>query len=195
VPALRLLEVDSAGGTLKPVRRRAVLELIQQWVDELLEGLQRASVRNGGIAWQPPSVLCVPAEDQGDAIVAKLLVAVLINRGIAARVTGLERLEEELDTGAAHGLEVVVVSALPPEAIPPARAVIKRVRARAESLPVLVGLWGQDRDLDRALQRLESAGASRLETRVGGCVEEIERLRRTPDASRALAPPKVVHGS
>jgi len=195
VPALRLLEADSAGGSLKPVRRRAVLDQIQQWVDELLEGLQRSSARNGGIAWQPPAVLCFPAEDQGDAIVAKLLTSVLINRGIAARVGTLEHLEEEVDTANAHGLEAVVVSALPPEAIPPARAVVKRIRARVENLPVIVGLWGQDRDLDRAAQRLESAGVSRLETRVGGCVEEIERLRQTPEPTRTLAPSKVVHGS
>jgi predicted PurR-regulated permease PerM len=195
VPALRLLEADSARGALKPAKRRMVLDQIQQWGDELLEELQRTSARNGGLSWQPPSVICVPAEDQGDAIVAELLASVLINRGIAARVSTLERLEEEIDAAAAHGLEAVVVSALPPEVIAPARAVVKRIRARTESLPVIVGLWGQDRDLDRAVQRLESAGVSRLETRVGGCVEEIERLRHTPGPRRTLAPPRVVHGS
>jgi predicted PurR-regulated permease PerM len=193
VPALRLLEADSARGALKPVARRAVLDRIQQWVDELIEGLQRSSARNGGISWQPATVLCVPAEDQGDAIVAKLLASVLIDQGIAARVPALERLEEELSVAA--GLEAVVVSALPPEAIPPARAVAKRIRARVSHLPVIVGLWGQDRDLDRAAQRLESAGVSRLETRVGSCVEELERLRRTPRQSRTPLPSGVVHGS
>ncbi|HUA23801.1 MAG TPA: AI-2E family transporter, partial [Steroidobacteraceae bacterium] len=38
VPALRLLEADFARGSLKPARRRAILDQIQQWVDELLEG-------------------------------------------------------------------------------------------------------------------------------------------------------------
>ncbi|HVC30277.1 MAG TPA: AI-2E family transporter, partial [Steroidobacteraceae bacterium] len=42
VPALRLLEADFARGTLKPGRRRAVLDQVQDWVDELLEGLQRS---------------------------------------------------------------------------------------------------------------------------------------------------------
>ena len=194
VPALRLLEADFARGALKPARRRAVLDQIQQWVDELLEGLQRSSAR-GAMSWQPPSVLCVPAEDQGDEIVAKLLVSVLIHRGIAARVIALERVEEEVATGMTAGLEAVVVSALPPEAVSPARTLVKRIRGRAAGLPIIVGLWGLDHDLDRARQRLENLGVSLLETRVGVCVDEIERLRHTPGPSRTEVPPKVVHGS
>ena len=194
VPALRLLEADFARGALKPVRRRAVLDLIQQWVDELFEGLLHSDAR-GALSWQPPAVLCVPAEDQADAIVATLLASVLINRGISARVAPLERLEEELETNLPSGLQAVVVSALPPEAVPPARAAVKRIRARVEGLPLIVGLWGLERDLDRAAQRLESVGVSVLETRVAACVEEIERLRHTPGPTRTQEPPKVVHGS
>ena len=194
VPALRLLEADFARGALKPARRRAVLDQIQQWVDELLEELQRSSGR-GPLFWQSPAVLCVPAEDQGDAIVAKLLAAVLINRGISARLAVLDRVEEEVAAGASDGLEAVVVSALPPEAIPPARAVVKRIRARVEGLPVIVGLWGQEQDLDRAAQRLGSAGVSRLETRVGACVEEVERLRQARGPTRPVPASEVVHGS
>jgi predicted PurR-regulated permease PerM len=193
VPALRLLEADFARGALKPVSRRAVLDQIQEWADELLEGLQRTSAR-GAMSWQPATVLCIPAEDQADAIVAKLLASVLIHVGIVARVAELDRVEEEIGESAGK-LEVVVVSALPPEAIPPARAVVKRVRGAAEGLPVIVGLWGQERDMDRAAQRLEPVGVSMLETRVAGCVDVIERLRHTPGPARALAPPKVVHGS
>jgi len=193
VPALHLLEADFARGALKAARRRAVLDQIQQWADELLEGMQRTDGR-GALSWQSPSILCVPAEDQGDAIIAKILTAILINRGIAARVASLDRLEEEVATGT-ETLEAVVVSALPPEAVPPARAVVKRIRARAEGLPIIVGLWGLDHDFDRAVQRLGSVGVSLPETRVGGCVERIERLRHTPGPGRAEAPPTLVHGS
>ncbi len=56
--------------------------------------------------------------------------------------------------------------------------------ARAANLVVIVGLWRLGRDLDRAGHRLESAGVIRLERRVGGGVEEIERLRHAPGPSR-----------
>jgi predicted PurR-regulated permease PerM len=194
VPAMRLLEADFARGALKPARRRAVLDQIQGWVDELLEALQRADGR-GALSWQSPSVLCVPAEGQGDAIVAKLLAAVLLNRGTSARVAALDRLEEEIAACASAGLHAVVVSALPPDAIPPARAAVKRIRAREEGLPVIVGLWGLDHDLERAAQRLTSAGMSRLETRVGGCVEEIERLGHPSGPAETVPPSQVVHGA
>jgi predicted PurR-regulated permease PerM len=194
VPALRQLEADFARGALKPARRRAVLDQIGQWVDELLDELLRSNPR-GALLWQSPSVLCVPAEDEGDVIVAKLLAAVLINRGVSARAVALGRVEEEIATSAGAALQALVVSALPPDAVAPARALVKRVRARAESLPIIIGLWGMDRDLDRATQRLASVGVSLLETRVTACVEEIERLRHTPGPSQTEAPPKVVHGS
>jgi predicted PurR-regulated permease PerM len=193
VPALRLLEADFARGALKPARRRAVLYQIQQWVDELLEGMQRTDGR-GAMSWQSPSILCVAAESQADAIIAKLLAAVLINRGISARAAALDRVEEEV-TASAESIEAVVVSALPPEAVPPARAMVKRIRTRAESLQIIVGIWGLDRDFERTLQRLGSVGVSLVETRVADCVDRIERLRHSPGPSRTEAPPKVVHGS
>jgi predicted PurR-regulated permease PerM len=183
VPAMQLLEADFARGALKPARRRAVLDQIQDWVDELLESLQRSDGR-GALSWQSPSVLCVPAEDQGDAIVAKLLATVLINRGIGARVAAPDRVEEEVAACMSAGLGAVVVSALPPEAIPPARAVVKRIRVLDDRLPVIVGLWGLDHDLERAAQRLASAGMSRLETRVGG----MRRGDRAPAAYPGACP-------
>jgi predicted PurR-regulated permease PerM len=192
VPALRLLEADFARGTIKPARRRAILDQIQQWVDELLEGVQRTDGR--AMSWQSPSILCVPAEDQADAIIAKLLAAVLITRGISVYVASIERLEEEIARSAA-GLQAVVISALPPEAVPPARAAVKRVRAAAPDLPAIVGLWGLDQDLDRAGQRLGSVGVSLFETRVAHCVERIEGLRQTPAPTEAEAPPRLVHES
>ncbi|HUA23332.1 MAG TPA: hypothetical protein VMA54_04385, partial [Steroidobacteraceae bacterium] len=192
VPALRLLEADFARGSLKPARRRAILDQIQQWVDELLEGLQRTDGR--GLSWQSPSILCLPAEDQADAIIAKLLTAVLINRGSSARVVSLEQLDEEI-ASSGEELRAVVISALPPEAVPPARAAVKRIRARVPDLPVIVGLWGLDHDLDRAGQRLGSVGVSLFETRVGNCVERIEKLRQAPEPGGAQAPPELVHGS
>jgi predicted PurR-regulated permease PerM len=193
IPALRLLAADVARGALKPARRRAVLDHFQQWVDEMLDELHRSNSR--GISWQSPSVLCIPADDEGDVIVAKLLAVVLIKQGIGARVLALERVEEEIASGASTGLEAVVISALPPDAIAPARAAVKRIRARAEDLPIMVGLWGLDRDMDRAVQRLESVDARLLETRVAACVDEIERLRHAPGPSRSETPPRVVHGS
>jgi predicted PurR-regulated permease PerM len=193
IPALRLLESDIARGALKPVRRRAVLDHFQQWVDEMLDELQRSNSR--GISWQSPSILCVPAEDEGDAIVAKLLAAVLIHQGIGARVVTPERMEEEIETAMASGLQAIVVSALPPDAVAPARALVKRIHARAAALPVVVGLWGLERDLDRAAQRLGSVDVRLLETRVAVCADEIERLRQTPGPGRTQAPPRVVHGS
>jgi predicted PurR-regulated permease PerM len=183
VPALRQLETDFARGAVKAPKRRLVLEQIEEWADEMLDTLLSSTAREHGRqllgSWE---VLCVPAADRADAIVAKLLAAALVRRGKAVRVARLERLEEELATGTG----VVVVSALPPEAVPPARAAAKRIALRAPALPLIVGLWGLESDLERAAQRLESVGVRRLATRVTSCVDEIERLAAPSEVPAAL---------
>jgi predicted PurR-regulated permease PerM len=193
VPALRRLETDHARGAVKMPKRRLVLEQIELWVDEMLDAIQAEVARaQAGQSSRAPEVLCVAAEDRADAIVGKLLAAVLLRRGKAVRVAALERLEEEVASSLGAGLEVAVVSALPPEAIPPARAAVKRIGARAPELPVIVGLWGLETDLERAVHRLGSAGAIRLETRVTRCVDEIERLvdeGMEPQRNRLAAAP------
>jgi hypothetical protein len=39
---------------------------VPQWVDELLEPMQRSNGRAAHF-WESPSILCVPAENEGDA--------------------------------------------------------------------------------------------------------------------------------
>ena len=72
VPALQLLEADFARGALKPQRRRAVLDQIQQWADELLEGMQRTDGR-GAMSWPIAIDSLRSGRRSGDAIIAKLL--------------------------------------------------------------------------------------------------------------------------
>jgi hypothetical protein len=68
------------------------------------------------------------------------------------------------------------VSALPPEAVPPARTICRNIRSRAPDLPLIVGLWDPDSDLTKPRQRLEAAGAGHLAVTFAECVATLDAM-------------------
>lgn len=200
VPAIRLMEADHDRRALGAAKRKNVLEHINQWVEERLDSLDGMATGNKGkrgnrgtreaTAPEPrPWILCIPAADRADEIVAKLLVSALLERGVGAAFMKPEALERVSLGEGGRAVDAVVVSALPPEALAPARAVCRAVRGQTEQLPILVGLWDPDGDLQKPRQRLEAAGAGGVVVSFAECVAALEALP-TPAAavSQPLAP-------
>ncbi len=182
VPTMLLVEEDYDRGSLTNSKRQAILEHINQWVDERLEGIETsgrvstvlpparelAAQLPRSVLPDPPAahaqgaVLCVPASDRADEIIAKLLVASLLEREIDARLASAR---DAVDLAAAGTVAAaIVISALPPEAVTPARTACKRIYGRSSNAPIIVGLWKAEGDLERSRARLTTAGASRTVT-------------------------------
>jgi predicted PurR-regulated permease PerM len=204
VPAIRLMESDYDRRALGAAKRKNVLEHINQWVEERLEsldamvwtprvvkapplgpapgsapGLAATSAPPKPASKPDPGILCVPAADRADEIVAKLLVSALLERGIAAAFVKPEALEQRLELGEGGGRAAgaVVISALPPEAMAPARTVCRGIRSQSQEIPILVGLWDPDGgDLLKPRQRLEAAGAGHVVVRFSECLTALEPL-------------------
>ena len=190
VPTVQLVEYDFERGALTPSRRKTVLQHVSDWAEERLDAVERTkSRRKGFAALAMPSVICVPADDRADAITAKLLAAALLENGVHAQVAGIETVADRL-----HGLAVdggsraVVVSALPPNAVAPARSVCKQVRSMVGPVPVFVGLWNDRADLQRAQERLESAGASAIVTRFADCLTALRSVTLEDAAGGGVDP-------
>jgi predicted PurR-regulated permease PerM len=174
VPAMLRAEEDHDRGTLTDAKRQSILEHVNEWVDERLEMMTPARSRFASpepLAAQP-TILCIPASDRADEIIAKLFEAALIERKLSASIIG-PRDAIQLASG---GLEsrAIVISALPPEAVTAARAVCKRMRMSHNDVPVFVGLWNAAGDLDRARQRLAAAGATRTVITFAECFALLE---------------------
>jgi predicted PurR-regulated permease PerM len=169
VPALRLAQDDYDRGSLPDARRVAVFEHIERWTDELTQvrDVPRAPPGNPTSAAFGAAVLCVAAEDEADQICAKLMATLLLEHGIKARVARGEWNEETRP-------EIAVVSALPPDPVTAARRTSKGLRQRWHDVPIFVGLWTAIGDLERARQRLEVVGASKVCTTFGECIALIE---------------------
>jgi predicted PurR-regulated permease PerM len=191
VPAMLRAEEDHDRGTLTDAKRQAILEHVNEWIDERLELLtparSRATVADATEA--VPAVLCVPASDRADEIIAKLFEAALIERKLTARIIGprdaIQLAQGSLKSGA------IVISALPPEAVTAARAVCKRMRAGNTEVPVFVGLWNAAGDLDRARQRLTAAGATRIVVSFAECFALLEAVVSPQEAVEPAALPEL----
>jgi predicted PurR-regulated permease PerM len=174
VPAIRLLEADFDRRALGAGRRRNVLENINQWVEERLDLFDTLKQRSPSVP-RVPWILCVPAADRADEVVAKLLASALLERGIGAAFMMPDALEKvPFKAEGMPTIDALVVSALPPDAVSPARAVCRSARIRTEELPLIVGLWDPESDLEKPRQRLGAAGAGRVVVTFSECVVALE---------------------
>jgi 3-deoxy-D-manno-octulosonic-acid transferase len=105
-----------------------------------------------------------------------MMAQVLEQEGYCAEYASVDKLASEyLEIVEKKGVQVVVISALPPGATAHARYIVKRLRSRFPELRVIVGLWTMPGTLERAKERLGSTGT----TVVAGSLEQAaEELRQ-----------------
>ena len=181
VPAIRLMEGDYDRRALGASKRKLMLEHVNLWVEERLDALEYRDLTQKGVGGTS-RILCIPAADRADEVVSKLLVTALLERGVGAafvKPDGLDSVLSREDIA----IDVVVVSALPPEAVAPARAVCRNVRARLRERPLVVGLWDPEGDLTKPRQRLEVAGAGHLAVTFAECIAVVEAFTLAPAAA------------
>lgn len=185
VPAIRLMEGDYDRRALGATKRKLMLEHVNQWVEERLDSFDYRDLTQRGSS-RASLVLCIPAADRADEIVAKLLVVALLERRVDAAFAKAEALDGVLP-GENSSIRAVVVSALPPEAVAPARAVCRHVRGHTRELPLVVGLWDPEGDLTKPRQRLEIAGAGHLAVTFAECISAVETIASALAAATAQA--------
>jgi predicted PurR-regulated permease PerM len=169
LPALHLAQDDHDRGVLPDGKRLAVFDHIERWIEDFAQvrDVPRAPPGNPTAAAFGAAVLCVAAEDHADQISSKLLAALLLERGIKARVARPDWTDEAKP-------DIVVVSALPPDPVTAARRSCKALRQRWHDVPIIVGLWNAIGDPERARHRLEAVGALQVCTSFGECLALIE---------------------
>jgi predicted PurR-regulated permease PerM len=175
IPALALAETHGQLGELSEGKHQFILDSLKEMIQDLGEGQQQARAKqaaaeapdaaksetNGdprrllGDNTPRPSLLCLPARDEADAIAALMLAQVLATGDRLVRAIPVASLATEL----AELLEqsqpaVICVSATPPAAVMHARYLCKRLRSRLPQVKLVVGLWDAQGDLAKAKERI-----------------------------------------
>ena len=137
------------------------------------------------------NVLCLPAHDEADEIVALMLVELLGLQGYCAHAISVTSLASEMvEAVEAKDADVVVVSAMPPAAVTHSRYLCKRLHARFPDISMVVGLWTAKGDLKRAKERVTCIGSVRMSTTLVQALDEVRQLAQP--AILAAAPTATV---
>ncbi len=197
IPALSLAEHDRHQDRLDDASQKFICQSTRELIEELWEprGEAAGPVSDSGEAaessaiyqTQPaharvvPSlnILCLPARDEADELVATMLAQVLERAGHRAQCIPVDAAAEMLAQIRATHPDVVCISALPPFAVPHVRSLYAKLRAQEPNLRILVGLWHLSGDPLKISRRLGLTGGSQTFSTLG---EFIEALKTAPTA-------------
>jgi len=187
IPALSMAEQDRHKGAIDAVREEFLFLSINEMIAEFSE-YQLAASSSGedsgpvldAAEQLDARILCLPAQDRADEITASMLAQLLEQKGFAALSFPSEgpSLNELFALIEAKRSDIVCVSALPPYAFAPARAMCKQIRERFPKLKVVVCVWGFSGDTHKAKARFERTPPDRLSTSLAQAVEHVQELVR-----------------
>jgi predicted PurR-regulated permease PerM len=201
IPALGLAEQDQHAGRLDADRRQFIRRAMREIVDDLgerhrlpvgkvddaSEEVQANSVKATADANSSVCVVCLPARDEADEIVAMMVAQVLEIGSCQAKYVPVDALASEMVEAAdRHRARIVCISALPPSAVTHARYLCKRLRAQIPDISLVVGLWGAKGDIAKTRARLSCKETDQVVRSLTEVVEQIQPLVQTLTAASAI---------
>jgi predicted PurR-regulated permease PerM len=182
VPVLSLTEQDRHKGAIDAGREEYLFLSLNEMINELPEHHTAAATAVRAAPHSGPKVtagiLCLPANDQADEITAAMLAQLLEQAGHPAMCISAAQLSpaELLAVIELAQIDVICISALPPFAFTPARALCKQIRERFPDIQVVVGVWGFGGDAEKAKARFERTQPDRLLTTLAQAVTQIDEM-------------------
>jgi predicted PurR-regulated permease PerM len=202
IPALALAERDRHQGALDSVKQNFVLESMSELVGDLADYRpETADEQSNEAQRQPlrvpeaegPAIICVPARDDADELVASMLAQTLSQNGYRAVVFPVAGNPIDSVENIAHDQKsLLCVSALPPFALIPALRLCKDLRDRFPSIKIILGLWTSHDAAEKAGRRMDKL----VDKAVSSLAQALEHINApsgeasepvTPDQSRPAA--------
>jgi len=186
VPALALAEQDRHSEIIDEKVADNLSQNTREIIDDLGERFERqaaeALAAEGKERTRPPAVrldlpgiVCVPARDEADELVAMMLAQLLRLGGHRATYVSTGSIREMFKSIAKSDIQIACVSALPPFAVGQARAMCKRLNAAFPGIKVIVGLWNFTGGEAKAQERI---GAGCSDTIATTLTEAVEKIRQ-----------------
>jgi predicted PurR-regulated permease PerM len=183
IPALTLAEQDRHRHNLDEETQNFIYQSTRELIEELAVAPPTAEAGADTVSAAPqtldlpgdrPHVLCIPARDEADDIVATLLCQVLEREGYRTESISIGTTEEMLSYVTEAGPDVVCISALPPFAFNHARALYFKLRARLPKLHVVICVWNYDGDPGKGAARLRIAPGHAFFTTLPQAVQHLQ---------------------
>lgn len=192
--ALRLAESARKSGSSIEDRQK-VADGMRMLLEDLRERLDRQEGEKedgAAAAPQPPhkgaDILCIGGRGALDTVAALLLTHVLESRGAAARLLPATAVTlEGIGSLDLTGCKAVCLSYLSPQPRTYARFVIRRLKARAPGLKIVLGAWNPSAGEDGAGDLAAETGADALAGKLSAAADLLEQVAGAPPAVEAPA--------
>ncbi len=170
LPALVLAERDLQRGALEPEAHAAVL----QGMEQVLEDLEEEPVA-------PPDPIlqlcCIPAAGRSDELACRMLVRVVADLKIGVEIVSPAAMaSEKVERVERLPADLACISTLFTPGRLHAWHVYKRLRRRLAELPLLIGVWGPGQESDDVVLRLQGDSRVRTAHRLAEARLQIEQL-------------------
>jgi hypothetical protein len=178
IPALSMAEQDRHKGAIDAAREEFLFLSINEMVVEFSEchNPDGAAIVDAAEKLNH-RIVCLPAYDRADEITAAMLAQILEQKGFSTLSFPLgPSLHECLASIESDHGDVVCISALPPYAFAPARAMCKQIREQFPKLKVVVCVWGFSGDRQKAMARFDRTPPDRLSNSIAVAVEQVQEL-------------------
>ncbi|MDZ4820214.1 MAG: AI-2E family transporter [Planctomycetota bacterium] len=182
IPALRLAEEDRHTGQHDEDRQAFIVQTMRELIDDLGARASEQPVEiqeqaDGVAARRQISIVCLPARDQADELVAMMFSQMLELHGFQSHTVSKRALASEMVAEVENaGAHIVCVSALPPYAATHARYLCKRLRPKFPRMPILVGLWQSQGTSKKSQDRLRAIGVDHFVTTLQDATDQALNL-------------------
>jgi len=197
IPALSMAEQDRHRHELDEETENFIYQSTREILEELDSAIDLGtsdlpeSAATGTETRIGVDVLCIPARDQADDVLALLLSHALSRRGHRAQSLPIGSTSDMLSAVENLNPEIVCISALPPFAMAHARALYAKLRARMPQVHILVCLWHFDGEVREAFLRLKLAADHGLLTTLPEVCHHIDS-RRTSEVLENSSEPRAI---
>lgn len=180
LPALNYAERDRIERRLSADEERAVVEASRELMADESTLLERAGVADNQIDRDVPlPILGYPVNASSDELALQMLGYALAGSDVTLHVASARMMVSELVTTVVRdGYRVVCIADLPPSPSVRSRYLVKKLRAAAPDLRVIVGRWSPAKLADGAPDPLLRAGANHVATTLLETRDQLRELAR-----------------
>nr|WP_269468619.1 AI-2E family transporter [Alteromonas sp. ASW11-130] len=177
IPALNEAEADRHMGDLAEVRQTFIL----QNTIELLEELNEEGETSTCPLSQAAKILIVPAKDDMDELGAKILAWAMEKKGWPSKLHSATSLPNKCaELIQTENIEVVFISAVPPDAFVPARQLSRRLRTSCPGLKCIIGVWSPTAQANALQSRMTKVSDATVVTTISDALERLENILTIP---------------
>lgn len=175
IPALGFAEQDRHSEVLDEEQEKFIYNCTTELIEELI-GHVSADSTPPGTRLSSACVLCIPARDQSDELVAKMLAQLLQRSGYRAQSLPIGAVDDMLQQVSQQEARIVCVSALPPFAVGQARSLCEGLHSRFPNVKLVAGLWNYESGIVKAQERFQNVSIDFVATSLADALKQIRQL-------------------